>query len=741
MLSVLKRLSKSRKAKPFQKSAKPVMSIIESNKNLEKDDIVSRLLNTDPKDTNTLLAMLSLLSKKVTSMLPFETQISAVLAMLEGNFVEMDTGEGKTLVFSLLSIMYSLSGRRVVVTSANSYLTNRDADFTNLLAKEVGIKVAKVDAYVDKDDRKTIYDNASIIYASLMDISMDYLRYTFRQYNDDIGCVETDVLLIDEADSVLMDKATQPFVLSKPSELNETSIKNALEMAKSMSVEVNVEVAETDTKIASCDALINAVSNKVVVSDEGLEKYEKLLIEKGVIVTASDLYKGVNLMLLPALESAIAATYGFKKGDNYIIDNGEIVPIDEVTGRPLHTKFFGGALQHCLEMKEGLKLSKDMIPFTSVSTQHFVRMFNDVVGMSGTLQEEENEFSSVYGVNVINIPRNRPLARKDKGDVLFLTQKGKLRYTLKRISEAYKRKQPVLIATRLESESTNISRQLDMLAIPHKIIQANAPSKESETVAVAGVPGAITISTSISGRGTDIVLGGEKSNYKTVEEWEIQHNIAKEAGGLFVLCYGRQKTKKLDRQLIGRSGRQGDPGESEIISSLEDEMLEPYNGQGMKKLFISAGISEDEALSNKTMQKALDRAQGAYQQLGEKQRKQSMSLLSEVEIQRQHIVDFRESFFLPPLEFIAFIKEHFGINLDECDVSSVRELYLTKFDEAHLSYRVKVNEILSNIGIRGYAVSNLGVELKNELFRAFEGFITILNEDLENVEINKQKDD
>ena len=734
-------MSKSRKAKPFQKSAKPVMSLIESNKALDKEDIISKLLNTDPKDTNTLLAMLSLLSKKVTSLLPFETQVSAVLAMLEGNFVEMDTGEGKTLVFSLLSIMYALSGRKVVVTSANSYLTNRDADFTNLLTKEIGIKVAKIDAYVEKEDRKDIYKNASIIYASLMDISMDYLRYTFRQYEDDVGCVDSDVLLIDEADSVLMDKASQPFVLSKPSELNERSIKDALEMARNMSVAVNVEEADTDAKIASHDAIINAVSNKVIISDEGLEKYESLLIGKGVIGNASDLYKGLNLMLLPALESAISATFGFKKGDNYLVENGQIIPIDEVTGRPLHSKFFGGALQHCLEMNEGLELSKDMVPFTSIATQHFVRMFNDVVGMSGTLQEEENEFSSVYGVNVINIPRNKPLARKDKGDVLFLTQKGKLRYTLKRISEAYKRKQPVLIATRLESESANISKQLDMLAIPHQLIQANAPSKESKAVSVAGVPGAITISTSISGRGTDIVLGGEKSNYETEADWEEKHIEAKEAGGLLVLCYGRQKTKKLDRQLIGRSGRQGDPGESEIISSLEDEMLEPYNGQGMKKLFISAGISEDEALSNKTMQKALDRAQGAYQQLGEKQRKQSMSLLSEVEIQRQHIVDFRESFFLPPSEFVAFIEEHFGISLEECDVSNVREPYLTKFDEAHLSYRVKVNEILSNISIRGYAVSNLGVELKKELFRAFEGFITILSEDLENVEINESKGD
>jgi preprotein translocase subunit SecA len=666
--------------------------------------------------------------------------VTAILSLLDGKFVEMDTGEGKTLVFTMATALFACQDRKIVFTSANEYLSCRDADFSKPILEALNAKVSIVSIKDSKEDRVEAY-KADVIYCDLPELALDFLRSSFAPTKELMYNIPMDILMVDEADSVLLDRAVSPYTISKPLDTDKESLINAISVANSFSVKTNVAQEFDKESDTSLDAIVYANSNEVYITEKGFEVYENLLLEKNVIKDRSELYKTANLFLITLIESAVLGVYTYKAGQHYIATNsGQIAPISQSNGRAMLGQFFNSGLQQVIEVKEGVELTKEHLPFASISAHNFVSKFKTVLGMSGTLIEDKEELINTFGADVVKIKRNLPLDRFDKGDIMFLSGKEKLRFTLQQVIDARRKQQPVLIGASNENEANEIAKQLDSLAVYNKQISSSAPQEEASIICNAGKLGAITVSTSMTGRGTDIILGGEFKEgdltgaalEQARKKWEDERNQVIDAGGLLVIGYGRQRLKKQDRQLIGRAGRQGDPGVTITVSSLDDESLQPFHVQRLKKFLIDAGADESKPIANAGVVKSLNQAQKLSHTEDKKRRKATGEMLSEMDKQQEYVFLIRENWLtMSDEDLVGSVFEDFNTKININEAADVRSDILKAFDLAYMDYRVKVKELMVNMGLRGTAVTNMKVEISKELFKTFSVFVDLFLEDAE----------
>lgn len=725
MLSIVKQIINIKNKiniKAYTKQAKNVIEHIKDIAQKSDQELKNALSKTNNDNNELLVALLCEVATRSLRMTPYPNQIKAIMALIDGKFIEMETGEGKTLVFSLASAALAIKERKVVISSANEYLSERDYNFNKPFFDFLGLDTSLIKHNHTHEEKSKSYVS-DIIFCDLSEIAMDYLRSAMAKSVDTFIDIKTDVLLIDEADSVLLDKAINAITVSKPVDLDIESMMNALEFVKDLNVFTNAE-QELDISNTDYDAVIYSISNELVISDATYSKYENYLISKSIITDDFELYNAINLMKVVALESAIRAMYEYQNGKHYIVHKNSVVPLDRDSGRAAFGKFYNSGVQQMLEIKEKANVTEEHAPLASISVQRFVSLFNMVLGMSGTLVEDREELANLYGADIVVIERNKPLLRNDVGDLLFVDKKSKLKHTIEMILEAHKKGQPVLVSARSEGEANEIASSLDSLMISFNQIKSSDPLNESQIVKKAGMLGAITISTSITGRGTDIILGGTE---------KVDQQKVIDAGGLLVIGYGRQYLAKLDRQLIGRSGRQGDVGKTVIISSLDDEILAPYKASSIKKLLIDAGVNVNLPIQNKGISKSLTIAQKRAHSEAVKSRKLLFSMLSEMESQRDIVFDIRKQLLLSSdEEFSIYLSSVAGKSLTVDEAVELRDTALCIFDSAYEDYRLKVKDIMSNIGLRGAVVNNMGVEVKKELFRTFEIFLNLYDEDIRN---------
>lgn len=660
---------------------------------------------------------------------PFTSQLIATLALLDGKFVEMDTGEGKTLVFLMASAINALKGRRIVLATANEYLAQRDAEFAMPFLSLLNIELGIIKHDSANEDKVKAY-SSPIVYCDLSDVILDYLRASFSNSGSAVPNISLDMILIDEADHVLIDKASIPLSISKFKPTDHNALSLACESAFQLNVKQHIKKDADEKSYAYYDAVFFETNNDLVLQDGAFKKYENNLIEANVIQAPHDLYKSENLHLITLLEQAIKGIHAFEEGKDYIVAEGAVIPINRHTGRTKAGQHYSSGLQQVIELKEGLPVSDESYPFTSISIQHFIQLYNDVVGMSGTLLEDKDELKKCVGAEIIKVARNKPLKRVDEGDYVYLTEKAKRGRLLREVVEAHKTQQPILICASSEKESLSISKQLSNLMINHNIIMNKNQREEASIIQQAGLPNAITITSGMSGRGTDIVLGGLPSSFDSKESFLKSKNIVINAGGLLVIQSGKQRLAKQERQTIGRAGRQGDPGRTMTLVSMEDDLLKPFNLNRLKEFMISSGAKVDLPINNNIVNKSLKRAQQLSLEGDYKNRHFIATKMAEIEKQRKLIFDMRSQWLNAEGDaFSVYVHDAFNVNIRQNDIEETKKEVLRIFDENYLNYRIKTIELMNNMGLRSMTVSNIGTEIKQTMFKTFGLFIDAFQTD------------
>jgi preprotein translocase subunit SecA len=654
----------------------------------------------------------------------FENQLAGAYLLSEGNFIEMKTGEGKTLVFSLAAaILAKRDNSLVTVVTANDYLAERDYLMNKPFFDALGISSSFIVGKTNKEKRLESY-KVDILYTTLRETAYDYLRDEKLLSKDEINNPIRNTLLVDEADNVLIDNAAHPYIISEKAKVDNDLILAAHNFSKQSKVSKD----ENEEHY-----LLSEDGTSITLSQKGIEKMEEFLVKYNFISSASELYKEDNLYIIELFECAGVALHIMKEGTDYVVAESGVIVLDKNSGRPLHGVSLSKGIQQILESEKGIPLSEESIPSSSISTESIVSLFDKVAGMSGTLKVEEDELAAVYKRGCIGIPCNKKVIRKDHDDVFFLSKTEKLRYTLETISNAYKKRQPVLIATANEKEAQGLKLALDKMNIKNKLLTSLSLNQEASIIALAGAAGRVTISTGVVGRGTDIVLGGNIEHFienrlideskipDAIKEQEESRKQAIEAGGLFVIGFGRQLTRKLDLQLIGRSGRQGDPGESLFISSLEDGALSEY-GPKLKYFLSKMNVKDTDMLSHYSITKALDNAQRGFRDRILRSRKQNSGLSSQLEEQRRIIYEMRKSILLIADDnFTEVLKKN--ISIENISPKLTRLDVLNVFDDTYFSYQSSIDDLRRSIFLQGFANKNPMQEIKVKSFLEYELFM------------------
>ncbi|KAF0091076.1 MAG: preprotein translocase subunit SecA [Fusobacteria bacterium] len=513
-------------------------------------------------------------SIRTLGMRHFDVQLIGGVVLHQGRIAEMKTGEGKTLVATLPVYLNALTGKGVHVITVNDYLAKRDSEWMGQIYKFLGMDVGLIVHDIHPMARQTEYAK-DIVYGTNNEFGFDYLRDNMAVSKEAMVQRELNYAIVDEVDSILIDEARTPLIISgeadKPTEMYET-------VAKIMPVLKKVTDFTTDEK-----------QRIATLTDDGLVKVEKMLGVKGV-------YEDNNAELGHHINQALVAQAVMKKDVDYIVKEGEIVIVDSFTGRLMYGRRYSNGLHQAIEAKERVRIQKESQTLATITFQNYFRMYNKISGMTGTAKTEENEFREIYGMDVVVIPTNVDVNRKDEDDKIYKTEFGKFNAIADEVAERYKTGQPVLVGTISIEKSEALSGLLKRRGIPHQVLNAKYHEKEAEIIAMAGQKGAVTIATNMAGRGTDIVLG----------------EGVKETGGLCVFGSERHESRRIDNQLRGRSGRQGDPGISRFFISSEDDLLRVYGGERMQNL-LKMGTDDDLPVDNPIISKGIERAQKAVE--------------------------------------------------------------------------------------------------------------------------------
>ena len=551
-------------------------------------------------------------AKRALGLRAFDTQLIGGIFLHRGNIAEMKTGEGKTLVATFPAYLNALSGKGVHIVTVNDYLARRDADWMGKVYTALGLTTGVVYPQQPDDEKQAAYAS-DITYATNNELGFDYLRDNMKSELNQIYQRYHNFAIVDEVDSILIDEARTPLIISGPAQ-DRSELYIAID---NFIPEVLDEHFELDEK-----------TRNVSYTDEGNEFLEARLREAGLLPEGQNLYDPESTTLVHHVNQGLRAHKLFTKDKDYIVRNNEVVLIDEFTGRMMQGRRLSDGLHQAIEAKENVMIQPENVTLASVTFQNYFRLYDKLAGMTGTASTEAEEFQEIYGLGVIEIPTNRPIARVDEDDAIYRTGEEKYKAIVAEIKKAHEKQQPVLVGTTSIEKSEFLSGLLQKEGIPHNVLNARQHEQEAQIVADAGKLGAVTIATNMAGRGTDIKLGGNVE-FQSMEaiaanpdrdpeeiraEMEAQHekdeNAVKEAGGLFVLATERHESRRIDNQLRGRSGRQGDPGRSSFFLSLEDDLMRIFGSERLEKVLSTLGMEEGEAITHPWVNKSLERAQG-----------------------------------------------------------------------------------------------------------------------------------
>ncbi|MCB9991674.1 MAG: preprotein translocase subunit SecA [Rhodospirillales bacterium] len=584
-------------------------------------------------------------AKRTLGQRHYDVQLVGGLALHQGKIAEMKTGEGKTLVATLAVYLNALSGKGVHVVTVNDYLAQRDAEWMGQVYRFLGLTVGCITGNVEDGDRKAAYA-ADITYGTNNEFGFDYLRDNMKYQLDNMVQRDFNFAIVDEVDSILIDEARTPLIISGPSE-----------SFSGLYQEVNKIIPFLDEKDFDLDEKMRTVT----FTDNGTEHIEDLLREHQIL-TDGALYDANNIALVHHVNQALRAHKLFFLDKDYIVKDGKVIIIDEFTGRMMEGRRFSDGLHQALEAKEGTDIQNENQTLASITFQNYFRMYPKLAGMTGTAMTEATEFADIYNLGVIEIPTNVPVSRIDVDDKIFKSLAEKEAAALKIIKDCRKREQPVLVGTTSIEKSENLSELLKKNKIPHNVLNARYHEQEAFIIAQAGQPGAVTIATNMAGRGTDIQLGGnvemrikaeideslsEDKQKKAAEKIraEVKENQEKvrAAGGLYVIGTERHESRRIDNQLRGRSGRQGDPGETVFFLSLEDDLMRIFGSEKMEMLLAHKhiGLRDGEALTHPWISKTLERAQAKVEAMNFDVRKNLLKFDNVMNDQRKVIYDQR----------------------------------------------------------------------------------------------------
>ncbi|WP_339414143.1 preprotein translocase subunit SecA [Pseudomonas sp. EA_35y_Pfl2_R5] len=590
--------------------------------------------------------------KRVMGMRHFDVQLIGGMTLHEGKIAEMRTGEGKTLVATLAVYLNALSGKGVHVVTVNDYLARRDANWMRPLYEFLGMSVGIVTPFMPPEEKREAYA-ADITYGTNNEFGFDYLRDNMAFSLEDKFQRELNFAVIDEVDSILIDEARTPLIISGQAEDSSrlyTEINKLIPRLKlHVEEEEGVVTQEGHYKV-------DEKARQVELNEAGHQFVEEMLTEVGLLAEGESLYSAHNLGLLTHVYSGLRAHKLFNRNVEYIVQNNQVLLIDEHTGRTMPGRRLSEGLHQAIEAKEGLPIQAESQTLASTTFQNYFRLYSKLSGMTGTADTEAFEFHQIYGLAVIVIPTNRALARKDFNDLVYLTAEEKYAAIVTDIKESMALGRPVLVGTATIETSEHMSKLLNQEGIEHKVLNAKFHEKEAEIIAQAGRPGALTIATNMAGRGTDILLGGnwevEVANLENATpeqiaqikaDWQKRHQQVIESGGLHVIASERHESRRIDNQLRGRSGRQGDPGSSRFYLSLEDSLMRIFASDRVKNFMKALGMQSGEAIEHRMVSNAIEKAQRKVEGRNFDMRKQLLEFDDVANEQRKVIYHMRNT--------------------------------------------------------------------------------------------------
>lgn len=686
-------------------------------------------------------------SKRVLEKRHFDVQLIGGMILNDGNLAEMRTGEGKTLMATLPSYLNALSGKGVHVVTVNDYLSQRDAVWMGQIHDFLGLSVGVIaqsgsfiydSAHQNLDEerdeegsfkivheflrpvtRKEAYA-ADITYGTNSEFGFDYLRDNIEYNPDSLRQRGHNFAIIDEIDSILIDEARTPLIISAPAADSQDLYSIFSKIAEQLKEDEDFTV----------DEKLKAVS----INDSGIDKAEKAL---GV----ENIYTEKGVKYVHHLETAVRAKSLFKKDKQYVVKDNEIIIVDEFTGRMQPGRRWSEGLHQAIEAKEGVKIQQESRTYASITYQNYFRMYEKLSGMSGTAKTNGEEFLKVYNLDVVTVPPNSPTIRFDRDDLIFQTQIGKFKAIAKKVKEVHSTGQPVLIGTVSIETNELLSTFLASEGIPHQVLNAKNHEQEGQIIAQAGRKGSVTIATNMAGRGVDIILGGapyEETAYKEI----------KSLGGLFVIGTERHEARRIDNQLRGRSGRQGDPGETQFFVSLDDSLMRIFASSGVKTLMTKLGLPEDQPIENKIITKSLESAQTKIEGFNFDSRKHILEFDNVLNTQRKSIYERRKKLLLGDVPYIEselkrlsevdekvskIVEEKRTVLNDEELISALRRLMLQSIDNFWIDHLELMSYLRSSVGLRAYGQRDPLIEYKKEGLRVFNEMLAGIDENIINL--------
>ena len=550
-------------------------------------------------------------AKRALGLRAFDVQLMGGIFLHQGNISEMKTGEGKTLVATFPAYLNALTGRGVHIVTVNDYLAKRDSEWMSKVYGALGLTTGVVYPRQPEDEKQAAYAS-DITYATNNELGFDYLRDNMKSELNQMNQRDHFFAIVDEVDSILIDEARTPLIISGPAQDRS---------------DLYVAIDKIIPLLTDEHFTIDEKTRNVTFTDEGNEFLEQTLVEHGQLPEGQSLYDPESTTIVHHVNQGLRAHKLYQKDKDYIVRDGEVVLIDEFTGRMMSGRRLSEGLHQAIEAKEGCDIQPENVTLASVTFQNYFRLYEKLSGMTGTAVTEADEFSEIYGLGVVEVPTNRPIARIDEDDKVYRTAQEKFDAIVAEIKEAHEKGQPVLVGTTSIDKSEMLSQLLTQAGLTHNVLNARQHEQEAQIVADAGKLGAITIATNMAGRGTDIKLGGnvefqiieaiaadpegdpEAIRTRIEKEHEADEKAVIEAGGLFVLATERHESRRIDNQLRGRSGRQGDPGRSSFFLSLDDDLMRIFGSERLDKVLSTLGMKDGEAIVHPWVNKSLERAQ------------------------------------------------------------------------------------------------------------------------------------
>ena len=762
----------------LEKIVKEINDLESKFKNMSDDDLKNYSNDLQQKsldtDINELIAdsyaLVRESSKRIIGLRHYDVQLMGGIVLHQGKISEMKTGEGKTLVATLPTFLNSLGNKNVHVVTVNDYLAKRDAEWMGPIYKFLGLSVSCLQNnesfefdYDEKTktgkmlkiERKEAY-KCDIIYGTNNEFGFDYLRDNMAIDPKSKVQSELSFAIVDEVDNILIDEARTPLIISGPAKDRSNEYRQYSVVARSLSEEK--------------DFIVDEKFKNINLTEEGIKKVELKL-------NINNLYDIENSEITHFVENALKAQFIFKKNKEYVVRDQQVVLVDEFTGRLMQGRRLSDGLHQAIEAKENVKILSESITYATITLQNFFRMYSKLSGMTGTALTEAEEFFKIYKLDVVEIPTNSDMLRKDSPDLIFNNERSKLNFLISRVSELRKNSSPVLIGTTSIEQSETISELLRKKSIPHNVLNAKFHEKEATIISEAGKPGAVTVATNMAGRGTDIVLGGSLNDS---EEWKKDNELVVEKGGLFVIGTERHESRRIDNQLRGRSGRQGDPGDTQFLISLEDDLMKRFGGERIKSMMDFVGMEEDSPMENKLLTKAVENAQSKVEGFNFEIRKSLVEYDDVMNKQREIIYEMRNNALLGNHEFktwkmiieknlVTFLEDlknnvdkdrfshdisqiliidnyddnvqitdyvserlkFFENNLGENKLSSsISDLLMRSIDSLWVEHLTTMDNMRQGIGLQAVGQRNPLIQYKKTGFELFENLLERINRDV-----------